>query len=179
MKLLLCKNVEKLGIVGDVVEVPPGYARNFLLPHGLATEPTKGNMRQLAEARRQAERERAAERERLEALCAKLENVEVTIRAKANEEGHLYGSVGRKDIAAALDAEGYFVKPDQVLLDAPIRHLDNLSVEIRLASDLRGAVKVWIVREKSEGEEDGSESAPDRAKPGSMEAGMNDDGDEQ
>ncbi len=154
MKLLLCKNIDKLGIVGDVVTVPAGYARNYLLPHGLATEPTKGNMRRLAEARRIAERERAAERGRLEALCARLEDVEITLHAKANEEGHLYGSVGTKDIAAALDAEGYFLKPEQILLDTPIRNLDNRSVDIRLDADLTGTIKVWVVREKVDGEED-------------------------
>lgn len=178
MKLLLCKNVEPLGIVGDVVDVSAGYARNYLLPHGLATEPTSGNMKRLAEARRVAERERAAERNRLEALCAKLEDVEVTIAAKANEEGHLYGSVGRKDIAEALEAEGHYLNPEHVLLDSPIRHLDNLSVDIRLAHDLRGTIKVWVVREKTPGEADDGqevETSEDRSAPAASgtEAGMN------
>ena len=176
MKLLLCKSVEHLGIVGDVVEVKTGYARNFLLPYGLATEPTTGNMKRLAEARRIAERERAAERERWAALCEKLEGVEVTIRAKANEDGHLYGSVGKKEIAAALEAEGHIVKPEQVHLDAPIRHLDNVQVEVRLDAELKAQIKVWVVREKVEGESDEEQDAPSESAAVSMEAGMNGDG---
>jgi len=179
MKLLLCKNVENLGIVGDVVEVKTGYARNYLLPHGLATEPTRGNMKRLAEARRIAERERAAERERMEALCERLEGAEVTIRAKANEEGHLYGSVGKKDIAAALDAEGFFLKPDQILLPSPLRHLDNVQVDVRLDSDLSCVIKVWVVRERSEGEEDETPEAEGSTEIVSKEAGKDGDGAEE
>lgn len=163
MKLLLCKNIDKLGIVGDVVTVAAGYGRNYLLPQGLATAPTTGNMRRLAEARRVAEKDRSAERERLTALCAKLEDVEVTIQAKANEEGVLYGSVSVKDIADALDAEGYFLKPNQIVLDAPIRQLDNRSVEIRLDADLQATIKVWVVREKVEGETDDEDATDETA----------------
>ena len=166
MKLLLCKNVEHLGIVGDVVNVSPGYARNYLVPYGLATEPTEGNTRRLAVARKEAEREVAAQRLRLEELAGRLKDVEVTIHAKANEEGALYGSVSKREISRALEAEGYFVKPEQVVLDHPLRHLDTVSVDIRLADDLRTPVKVWVVREKEEGEgEDkpGTESAGKKA----------------
>lgn len=152
MKLLLCKNVDKLGIVGDVVDVSAGYARNFLLPHGLATEPTTGNMRVLAEARRQAELERAKHRASLEALAARLNGVEVTIRARANDAGVLYGSVGKKEIATALQADGYPVLPEHVVLAHSIGQLDNTEIDIRLASDLRMPIKLWIVREKT-GEE--------------------------
>jgi len=154
MKLLLCKNIEKLGIVGDVVNVAPGYARNYLVPYGLATEPTEANIRRLAEARKIAEHERAEELDRLASLAEALTDVEVTIRAKANEDGVLYGSVTRKDIAAALDEEGHYVKPEAILLSAPIRHLDNLSVDLRLADNIRSQVKVWVVRERIDGEED-------------------------
>ncbi len=156
MKLLLCKNVDKLGIVGDVVEVSSGYARNFLLPQRLATEPTEKNTRALAEARRVAELERAKQRSVLEALAERLKGVEVTIPARANEAGVLYGSVGKREIAHALVAEGYFVEPEHVLLAHAIGQLDNTEVEIRLAPDLRSSVKVWVVRDKT-GEE--SESA--------------------
>jgi large subunit ribosomal protein L9 len=159
MKLLLCKNVDTLGIVGDVVNVSAGYARNYLLPQRLATEPTQANMRRLAEARRLAERERAELRSRLEKLCDALEGVEVTIRAKSNEEGHLYGSVGRKEIAKALEDENHFVKVDQIQLHAPIRHLDTVTVDVRLADDLRAAIKVWVVREQAPGEEPEAEAA--------------------
>lgn len=153
MKLLLCKNVDHLGIVGDVVEVAAGYARNYLLPNRLATEPTQSNMKRLAEARRVAELERAKFRAAQEALAERLKEVEVTIYARANEDGVLYGSVGRREIADALGHEGFPIKMDYVALPRPIRHLDNLSVDIKLADDLRTPVKVWVVREKVAGEE--------------------------
>lgn len=183
MKLLLCKNIEKLGIVGDVVNVRPGYARNYLLPQGLATEPTEANIRALAEARRQAELERAKRRVELEALAERMKDVEVTIKARANEDGHLYGSVGQREIAAALMEEGFAVDPDAIRLLRPIRHLDNVAVDIRLGEDLTGSVKVWVVREKLEGEADDAEMDDAEeaeevevdAKAAGMEAGPDDD----
>ena len=176
MKLLLCENVDKLGIVGDVVEVSAGYARNYLLPQGIATEPTAANMRVLAEARRAAELERARERNELEQLSEKLEGVEVTIRARANEEGVLYGSVGVREIVEALADEGYFVKVEQVALERPIRHLDTVAVDVHLAEDLRSAVKVWVVPDKTVPEDDAAESEEDEA---GKEAGTDDDGDDE
>jgi len=152
-KLLLCKNVPKLGIVGDVVDVAQGYARNHLLPKGLATEPTKGNVRRLAEARRHAEEERIRERKMLESLAERLEGVEITIAAKANEEGVLYGSVGPREIAKALHEEGFPIDVEHLALHSPIRHLDNQSVEVKLGEGLHPLIKVWVVREKVEGEE--------------------------
>lgn len=172
MKLLLCKNVNRLGIVGDIVEVAPGYARNYLVPHGLGTEPTEANIRALAEERRVAEQERIRERAQLESLAKRLEGVEVTVRARANEDGVLYGSVGRKEIAQALLEEGHPVEVDQVVIGAPIRHLDNVAVEVKLADNLHSEIKVWVVRERT-GPED-VEEAPEDAEAG-MEAGRDDD----
>ena len=148
MKLLLRRSVPKLGIVGDIVEVKAGYARNYLLPQHLAVEPTEANMRKLAEARRIAEQERAEERARLVAVADRLAQVEVTIAAKANQEGVLYGSVGQREIATALNEEGHEVEPDQVMLKTPLRHLDNVQVQVQLLDDVEATVKVWIVRER-------------------------------
>lgn len=172
MKLLLCKNVRTLGIVGDVVDVSPGYGRNYLLPQGIATEPSQGNMRRLAVARKEAEVERSRYRAEMESLAARLKDVEVTIRSLANEEGVLYGSVGRKEIAAALSAEGYTLEADQVNLPRPLRHLDTVMVEIKLADDLRVGVKVWVVREKSDEDESSEETTGTAA---GTEAEGNDD----
>lgn len=160
MKLLLCKNIDRLGIVGEVVNVASGYGRNYLLPRGLATQPTESNVRALAEARKTAELEREHARAELAALAERIKDAEVTIRAKTNEEGVLYGSVGKREIADALANEGYFVKPEQIDLPRPIRHLDNVAVGIVLDSDLRSSIKVWVVRERTgaAGEEEGEES---------------------
>jgi large subunit ribosomal protein L9 len=154
MKLLLCKNVPRLGIVGDIVEVSAGYARNYLVPGGLATEPTEANIRALAEARRQAELERERHRAELVELSERLNEVEVTVRARANEQGHLYGSVGTREISVALRDEGYPIDPDQILLGEPIRQLDNVAVDLALAEGLQSSIKVWVVRDRAEGEED-------------------------
>ncbi len=171
MKLLLTKTVSQLGIVGDVVNVSAGYARNYLIPRRLATEPTDANMRRLAEARKQAELELARERKLMEEIVQRLEGVEVTVSARANEEGVLYGSVGRKEIAAALAEEGHGVPPENIALTTPIRRLDTVPVEVRFAGDLRAMIKVWVVREKmDEGEETGPEVAP-----AGKEAGEHDD----
>ena len=173
MKLLLCKNVRSLGIVGDVVEVSPGYGRNYLVPQGLATEPSQGNVRRLAVARKEAEHDRARFRAEMEALAERLKTAEATIHSLANEEGVLYGSVGRKEIAMALSAEGFPVDTDLVNLPRPIRHLDTVPVEIKLADDLRVVVKVWVVREKTGDEPEGGQRQDGAA---GMEAEGNDDG---
>jgi large subunit ribosomal protein L9 len=180
MKLLLCKNVAALGIVGDVVDVNEGFARNYLLPRKLATEPTSSNVRRLADARRQAEAEMARERAVLESIAKRLEGVEVTIRARANEDGVLYGSVGRKEIAAALAEEGHHVAPEQIQLHTPLRRLDNLEVELRFAADLRSMIKVWVVREKTGDEADeGEDEQKKQATPAGREAGTHDTGNDQ
>ena len=170
MKLLLCKNVQNLGIVGDTVNVSAGYARNYLLPQRLATEPTEVNVRRLVEARKVAEQEVARERGRMEEAAKRLEGVEVTVRARANEEGVLYGSVGRKEIAHALAEEGHGIVPEYIALAAPIRRLDTVPVEVRFSTDLKTTIKVWVVREKA-GEDGEEEGAAATAAAAGMEAG--------
>lgn len=170
MKLLLCKTIAHLGIVGDVVEVAPGYGRNYLVPQGLATTPTEANVRALAEARRLAEAEQIRQRKHLESIAERLEGAEVTIRAKANEDGVLYGSVGAKEIADALIEEGYPVVPERIVLPSPLRQLDNVPIEIKLGDDLRCTVKVWVVRDKTDGEDEETVDGPDGAEAGTEAA---------
>ncbi len=165
MKVLLKKDISHLGIVGDVVNVSRGYARNYLVPNNLATEPTDSNMRALAEERAKAEERRRQMIASLRSKAEKLAQVEVTIAAAANEDGVLYGSVGRREIAEALNAEGHEVRPEQVLLAESIRHLDTVSVTVKLLDDISAEVKVWVVREKTgkESAEEGEESASDES----------------
>lgn len=149
MKLLLKKDISHLGIVGDVVEVAAGYGRNYLLPQGLATEATQANIKALAEERKRAEERRRQMREELGRRAERLRDVEVTIAAAANEEGVLYGSVGPREIAAALRDEGHDVEAPSVELRQPIRRLDNLTVTVRFADDIEADVKVWVVRSQA------------------------------
>lgn len=172
MKLLLTKDVDSLGYVGDVVEVKTGYARNYLLPQHLATEPTDANMRRLADERKQAEASRRTIREAQMALAETLKDVEVTIAAAANEEGVLYGSVGPREVSAALKDEGHVIEPSQVQLHEPIKHLDNVLVEVKLADDIVTQVKVWVVRSK--GTEIDDDQATEEQSAG-MEAGSHGD----
>ncbi len=147
MRLLLLEDVRKLGHIGDIVEVKPGYARNYLLPHRLATEPTEENIKGIEDKRKAAAAERARKMKEFTELVERMKDVSVTIEAAANPEGTLYGSVGQKDIAGALNAQGFAVLPDHVLLDAPIRTLDNRQVTLEFTDEISTQVKVWVVRE--------------------------------
>jgi large subunit ribosomal protein L9 len=149
VKLILRKDVAKLGLVGDVVEVSEGYARNYLLPHHVALEPNSANLKIIEVEKKKAAEERARHHEFLKQMAARIAATEVTIPAAANPEGHLYGSVGVRDISRALIAEGFSVQPDQVRLEEPIKKLDTIMVPIHLAEDLETQVKVWVVPEKT------------------------------
>jgi large subunit ribosomal protein L9 len=152
MKLLLRKDIPKVGLAGDVVDVKEGYARNYLIPYHLGVEPTKANLKMVEEDKRLAEEQRRIRRAQLEAQAEKMRSVEVTIAAASNPEGRLYGSVGPREIASALRDLGHDVDAKQVLLREPIRQLDTLTVPVRFADDLEVEVKVWVVRESGAGD---------------------------
>jgi large subunit ribosomal protein L9 len=154
MKLLLKRDIPRLGIVGDVVNVSAGYARNYLLPQNLATEPTTANMKALASARAEAEERRRVMLNKLQATAEKLADVEITIEAAANEEGVLYGSVGPREISAALRDEGHDIHTEQVKMRDPIKHLDTVMVDVVLADSIDATVKVWVVRSAASAEND-------------------------
>lgn len=177
MRLLLLEDVRKLGHIGDVVEVAPGYARNYLLPQRLATEPTEENMKAIEERRKVAAAERAKRLREFTDLVAKMTDVSVTIEAAANPEGTLYGGVHEKDIADALNAQGFPVRPDHVLLDGPIRTLDNRVVTLEFTDEISTQVKVWIVREGGAADVDAT-GHPDGAFSGDDETDDADFGDD-
>ena len=148
MKVLLTQTIERTGIVGEVLDVSDGFARNYLLPKGLAVQPTEGNIKRLEVARKDYEAKLKLIRAEKEALLAKLAGAEVTLIRNANDEGHLFGSVSRRDIAEELQKLGHAVQADDVELDEPLRRVDTYTVAVHLAADLKAEVKVWIVREK-------------------------------
>ena len=145
MKVLLQKNVSKLGKIGEIVEVKPGYARNYLIPHGIAMEPTRENLRAIEIDKQRYLEELAKQRKSLEAQIAVVAGKEVTIPARANKEGQLYGSVGPAQIVAALAAENIFIDPENIVLDEQIRRLDRYEITIRFAEDITTTIHVWIV----------------------------------
>lgn len=148
IELLLTENVDNLGIVGDVVKVRPGYARNFLLPMGKATQPTPGNIARLAERRKQVEAEMKVLREQQEAMVTKLEGLELTIQRSANDQGVLFGGVSQHDIAEAIRAEGFAVEDRHVRIGEQIKRLDTYTVPIVIANDLKTEIKLWVVSDK-------------------------------
>lgn len=156
MKVLLRKNMPKLGSIGDVVNVKPGYARNYLLPQGMAVEPSPANLKAV-EVEKQRHLEQLAKlREEMQAKAKAVAGKELTITARANEEGHLYGSIGPAQIVAALSDEKIFVEAENIKLDEPIRQLDKYDVEVRFAEDITATIHVWVVPAH-----EGQQEAPD------------------
>lgn len=148
IELLLLETVDNLGIVGDVVKVKPGYARNFLLPHGLAEKPTPEKIQELSARRAEVEAEMKKVRSAQEALIAKLSEVELTLERSANESGLLFGGVSQHDIAEALKAEGFAVEDRHVRIGEKITRLDTYDIPIQLAKDLKCEIKLWVVSDK-------------------------------
>ena len=168
MKVLLNQDVPKLGHIGDVVDVKNGYARNYLLPHGLAVEPTAANLKALEAARAKRMEELAREKAELEGQADAIRGREVTISARANEEGHLYGSVGPAQISAAMAAEGVFVDAELIHLDEPIRQLDKYDVAVKFSDSVQATIHVWVVPahdEDGEGEADAEPTPADGDEP--------------
>jgi large subunit ribosomal protein L9 len=144
VKLLLKESVKNVGKVGDVVDVSAGFARNYLLPRDMAVEPTPGNIKKIEARRQEIERQERERRSQQEALIKQLEGVEVTLERKANEQGHLFGSVTATDIARSLQGQGFNIHPDDVYLAGRIDQIDTYTVKVRLAEDLESEVKVWV-----------------------------------
>ncbi|MCC5830713.1 MAG: 50S ribosomal protein L9 [Phycisphaeraceae bacterium] len=163
IELLLTENVDNLGIVGDVVKVRPGYARNFLLPMGKATRPTPGAIARLAERRKQVEAELKELRAQQEEMIGKLEGHELTMLRSANEQGVLFGGVSQHDIAQALRDEGYAIEDRHVRIGEQIKRLDSYTVPIVVANDLKTEVKLWVVSDKPAEELDVEESEEGQA----------------
>jgi len=145
MKVLLRQDVASLGIIGDIVDVKPGYARNYLLPQRLAVEPTDANVKRIDQERKDREKREKERLETLKGVASRLDGASVTIKAKANELGHLFGSVTEKHIADALKDEGFDVEPDKIALAQPIRTLDKFRVPVHLADGVDAEVDVWVV----------------------------------
>ncbi len=144
MKLLLKESVKNVGRVGDLVEVAPGFARNYLLPRDLAVHPTPNNVKKVEERRKEVERQEREKREQQAALIKQLEGVEVTLERRANEQGGLFGSVSSTDVAKALQAQGFNIQPDDVNLPGKLDRIDTYMVQIKFADDLTTEVKVWV-----------------------------------
>jgi large subunit ribosomal protein L9 len=146
MKLLLQRNVDKLGKIGDIVKVADGYGRNYLLPYGLAVELTKDNLNRFESVKRKLIALEQETKEKFQLLAKELEKASCTIIANSSEEGHLYGSVAARDIARQFSSDGLEIDPKCILLDEPIKELGIYKVRIRLHPEVECEAKVWVVK---------------------------------
>ena len=148
MELLLKKNVDELGRIGDIVKVKEGYARNYLLPKGLATSVSPANLKQIEKEKEKMELQLKEERERLQGVLEKISAASCTIRARATEEGRLFGSVTAGNIAEVLINEGYPVTKDMVKLDEPIKVCGAFDVWIALNPEMQTKCKILVEKEE-------------------------------
>ena len=147
MKVILKSDIERLGKVGYVVTVTPGYARNFLMPRELAFEATEKNLARIEVDKKRYVKVQAKARLDAEALAAKLNALSLTIRQPAGESDKLFGTVTTMDIAAALEKEGFTIDKRQITVEEPIKTLGIYTVPVKLAPEVSAALKVWVVRE--------------------------------
>lgn len=145
IELLLIQSVEHLGKSGDVVEVKPGYAKNYLIPQGLATIATEHHKRMVDKHKAKLHAIEQARLAHLRQLGDTISKQPVTIEANANDEGHLYGSVGAAEIVAALKKQDITISADQVKLDGPLKELGLYTVKIQVVKEVTTELKVWVV----------------------------------
>ncbi|MDR1921063.1 MAG: 50S ribosomal protein L9 [Candidatus Adiutrix sp.] len=154
MEIILIKDIDNLGLSGQVLKVAPGYARNFLLPAGAALPATPGNLKMLARKRAEFEARAKADKERALDLKTKLAGLKIVFARKAGEKDKLYGAVTTADIAQAVDGQGLAIDRRKLRLTEPIKTLGDHEVSVRLHPEVLAVFKVTVVSE------DGGEAAP-------------------
>jgi large subunit ribosomal protein L9 len=145
MHVLLTHVVPHFGQPGDLVKVRPGFARNYLLPQGLATFATPHNLLIVQKHKQRLRELEEARRADLVNLAAQIAQRQISIEANANAEGHLYGSVNADQIAAALNAGNFSIGPDNVKIEGPLKELGLYTIRIYLGQDVETEVKLWVV----------------------------------
>jgi large subunit ribosomal protein L9 len=146
MDVILLKDVEKLGVEGAIVHVKPGFARNYLVPAGLALPATPERMQAVESAKQQRARQARREQEQAEALKRRLESRSLTLKLALGAEGQSFGSITAHDIAEALAGEGLPVEKRAIGLEAPIKDLGIVEVPVRLHPAVTATLKVWVVK---------------------------------
>jgi large subunit ribosomal protein L9 len=146
MEVILRQAVDTLGHTGDIVKVSAGFARNFLLPRGIAYEATPGNKKRLEQERARLEAAEGERRGSAQELATKIEQVSLTFSARVGEEGKLFGSVTTADIAHELEKQGIHVEKRQIDLHEPIKALGVYRVPVRLHADVKPEVRVWVIK---------------------------------
>lgn len=145
IQLMLIQNIEHVGKAGDIVEVKPGYANNYLLPEGLAIIANDHHKRMIEKHRAKLMEIEKQRLQSLRGLADQIGKQSINVEANANNEGHLYGSVGAKEIVAGLKANGFTVSSDQIKLDGVLKELGLYTVKVQLHPDVVSELKVWVV----------------------------------
>ena len=147
MKIILTSDVESIGKAGEILDVSDGFFRNYLHPKGLAVVADERRKRELEHYKRMIEKKVAALRKQAMGLKERIESTSITIARQAGEEEKHLGSVTSRDIAQALIAEGIEIDHRDILLDKPIKKLGSFNVEVKLHGDVRGTIRLWVVKE--------------------------------
>ncbi|MBM3278779.1 MAG: 50S ribosomal protein L9 [Candidatus Handelsmanbacteria bacterium] len=147
MKIVLLKDVERLGRAGEIVKVANGFARNFLIPRGEALLATDANIAHFESRRRQHEAAAEREKKAAESLARELEKTSLTVQVRVGEEDKLFGSVTSQNVADLLKEQGREIDRRKIELEEPIRALGVYTIEIRLHPEVRASIKLWVVKE--------------------------------
>jgi len=147
MKVILRKNFEQLGQIGDIVDVKNGYARNFLIPRNIAYAAQKGNLKALEEEKKSLLKKKQKELTAAEKIAAELEKVSVTIPVKVGEEDKIFGTVTNQMIADSLKEKGFDIEKRKIEIPEAIKSLGIYSVNIKIHPNVVAVVKTWVVRE--------------------------------
>jgi large subunit ribosomal protein L9 len=147
MEVILRQAVDSLGHPGDVVTVSNGFARNYLLPRGIAFQATEGNKKRILQEKSRLEAAENTRRGAAEEIAKKLEEVSLTFSARVGEEGKLFGSVTSGDIADQLAAQGFTLERRMIDLHEPIKSLGMYKVPVRLHADVKPEIKVWVIKQ--------------------------------
>ncbi len=148
MKVILTQTVEKLGKMGEVIDVKDGYARNFLFPKNFAKEATTGNMKGIEGLKKKQAAIEATKLAEAKVAADKISAISMTMTAEAGEEDKLFGSITSEMIATALEAEGVKVDKKDIVLDEPIKKLGSYQVTVKIATEVKASLKVLIVKKQ-------------------------------
>jgi len=155
MKVILKQDVEKLGRRGDVVNVAPGFGRNYLIPRKMALAVTATNLKTIEIERQALKKKAEIERKSFQSLVQKLNEVSLTFTRRAGEKDIIFGSVSAGDVKEALDGLGYEIDKKRILLDEPIKRLGNFTVPVKISTEDRAEVKIVVAREEVPGAGEG------------------------
>ena len=146
MKVILIKDIEKLGTAGSEISVKDGYARNYLIPRGLAAEATPGALRLLEQNKHKRERLEQKKKEECEELAQRIKDVSCTIPMETGEDDKLFGSVTSEMVAQCLQQEGFEIDKKKITLEESIKSLGVYNVDIKLHPEVKTQIRIWIVK---------------------------------